>query len=56
MDALSDILINILIRIEWASILYFLVVNSLYGVLLLSACAQLRTHLLASRGEISPGY
>ena len=51
MDELSNLLINILIRMEWAAILYFLVVNSLYGVLLLSACAQMRTHLLASRGE-----
>ena len=51
MDALNDLLFNLLIRLEWASIVYFLLVNSLYGVLLLSACAQMRTHLLASRGE-----
>ena len=48
---LNDLLFNLLIRLEWASIVYFLLVNSLYGVLLLSACAQMRTHLLASRGE-----
>ena len=51
MDALSNLLFDVLIRIEWASILYFLLVNSLYGVLLLSACTQMRTHLLAYRGE-----
>ena len=51
MDALSNLLINVLIRIEWATIVYFLLLNSLYGVLLLSACAQMRKHLLATRGE-----
>ncbi len=51
MDALSNLLINVLIRIEWATIVYFLLPNSLYGVLLLSACAQMRKHLLATRGE-----
>ena len=51
MDAISALLINVLIRIEWATIVYFLLLNSLYGVLLLSACAQMRKHQLATRGE-----
>ena len=51
MDALSNFLVNVLIRIEWATIGYFLLLNSLYGGLLLSACFQMRKHLLATGGE-----
>ena len=40
-----------LIRIEWASIVYFLLLNTLYGVLLISACAQMRRHRLATQWE-----
>ena len=51
MEAVASPLIYLLIRIEWVSIVYFLLLNTLYGVLLLSACAQMRKHVLATRGE-----
>ena len=41
----------VLVQLEWAILLYFLVVNGLYGVLLLSATLEMRTHLLRSWGE-----
>jgi cellulose synthase/poly-beta-1,6-N-acetylglucosamine synthase-like glycosyltransferase len=40
-----------LVRLEWAILLYFLVVNGFYLVLLGSAMVEMRAHLLLSSGE-----
>jgi cellulose synthase/poly-beta-1,6-N-acetylglucosamine synthase-like glycosyltransferase len=39
------------VRLEWAILLYFLVVNGFYAVLLVSAALEMRAHLLKLRGE-----
>jgi len=38
-------------RMEWAVLVYFLVVNGWYAVLLVSAAAEMRAHLTLVRGE-----
>jgi cellulose synthase/poly-beta-1,6-N-acetylglucosamine synthase-like glycosyltransferase len=40
----------VLVRLEWAILVYFLVVNGWYAVLLASAAAELRQYLLSVRG------
>ena len=40
-----------LIRLEWAILAYFLMVNAVYLVLLGAAALEMRQHLLLSRGE-----
>jgi cellulose synthase/poly-beta-1,6-N-acetylglucosamine synthase-like glycosyltransferase len=42
---------HVLVGLEWVILAYFIVVNSLYFVLLLSASAEMRGHLLRLRGE-----
>ena len=41
----------VLVRLEWAILLYFVVVNSFYALLLVSAARELMHHLLSVRGE-----
>lgn len=41
----------VLIRLEWAVLFYFLAVNSIYLLLLVSAVLEMREHVLLSRGE-----
>lgn len=41
----------VLVRMEWAILCYFLVVNGFYLVLLAAAGLEMRRHLLYSRGE-----
>jgi cellulose synthase/poly-beta-1,6-N-acetylglucosamine synthase-like glycosyltransferase len=41
----------ILVRLEWAILVYFLLVNGWYLVLLVSAAAEMRRHVLLSRGQ-----
>ncbi|HEU4455168.1 MAG TPA: glycosyltransferase [Longimicrobium sp.] len=41
----------ILVRLEWAILVYFLLVNGWYLVLLMSAAAEMRRHVLLSRGQ-----
>lgn len=41
----------LLVRLEWAILVYFLVVNGFYAVLLVSAAMEMRGHLLKMRGE-----
>jgi len=41
----------VLVRLEWAILVYFVVVNSFYAILLVSAARELRWHLLSVRGE-----
>ena len=41
----------VLIRLEWAIIVYFLLVNSLYAVLLVSAFWEMRQHTWRIRDE-----
>lgn len=40
-----------LVRLEWAILAYFLLVNGWYLVLLASAAAEMRRHVLLSRGQ-----
>lgn len=40
-----------LVRLEWAILVYFVLVNSFYGLLLISAARELITHMLSVRGE-----
>lgn len=47
----SEIAAFILIRLEWAILVYFLFVNGWYLVLLASASAEMRRHVLFSRGQ-----
>ena len=51
MDGLVRYLVPVLTRMEWASLVYFFIVNSLYGVLLVSACWQMCQHILRTKGE-----
>ncbi|HEX8213587.1 MAG TPA: glycosyltransferase [Longimicrobium sp.] len=41
----------VLVRLEWAVLVYFLAVNATYLVLLASAALEMREHVLLSRGE-----
>ena len=41
----------VLVRMEWAILVYFLAVNGTYLVLLVSACLEMRSHRLLVRGE-----
>lgn len=41
----------ILVRLDWAILVYFLLVNGLYGVLLVAASREIREYLLRVRGE-----
>jgi cellulose synthase/poly-beta-1,6-N-acetylglucosamine synthase-like glycosyltransferase len=41
----------VLVRLEWAVLFYFLAVNSIYLLLLVSAVLEMREHVLLSRGE-----
>lgn len=47
-----DSSLQIIAYIEWASLGYFLVVNSFYAILLVSAALELRHHVLSSRDEV----
>ncbi len=51
MPTFAEYVVPVLVRMEWASLIYFLVVNSLYGVLLASASWEMYQHLLRTRGE-----
>ncbi|MEW6153449.1 MAG: glycosyltransferase [Actinomycetota bacterium] len=42
---------TVLVRLDWAILLYFLVVNTLYALLLVSAGLEMRAHLLRQRSE-----
>lgn len=48
---LADVATAILVRLEWAILVYFLIVNSTYFLLLLSASWEMRQHLLRMRAE-----
>jgi cellulose synthase/poly-beta-1,6-N-acetylglucosamine synthase-like glycosyltransferase len=41
----------VLVRLEWAILVYFLIVNGFYAILLVSAAMEMRSHLLKMRGE-----
>lgn len=49
--SLNEIATWILVRLEWAILVYFLVVNGWYLVLLVSAGLEMRKHSLLSRGQ-----
>lgn len=51
MDSFTQYVFPVLVRMEWASLFYFLIVNSLYGVLLISACWEMGQHHLKTKGE-----
>ncbi len=48
---MSEIASGFLVRLEWAILFYFLVVNGWYLVLLVSAALEMREHVLLSRGQ-----
>ncbi|MFO0775957.1 MAG: glycosyltransferase [Nitrospiraceae bacterium] len=50
-DFLTNTVMPILLGIEWVILGYFLMVTTLYAVLLVSAGIDLRPHLLKERGE-----
>lgn len=47
----TDILTWGLVRFEEAVLIYFCLVNSFYGLLLVCACWEMRQHLISTRGE-----
>ncbi len=51
MDRFVDNLLSVLLGVEWLILLYFFLVTTFYGVLLVSAVVDLRPHLLKERGE-----
>ena len=46
-----DVFARILVVLDWSILIYFLLVNSFYGLLLLAAAWELRQHVLQVRGE-----
>ena len=46
-----EIASRVLVRLEWAILVYFLLVNGWYLVLLASAALEMRRHVLLSRGQ-----
>jgi cellulose synthase/poly-beta-1,6-N-acetylglucosamine synthase-like glycosyltransferase len=49
--SLAEIATLVLVRLEWAVLVYFLVVNGWYLVLLVSAAREMREHVLLARGQ-----
>jgi len=47
----AEALLNTLLTIEWLILLYFLLLSSFYGLLLMSAILDIRPHLQKARGE-----
>ena len=47
----GDFATLVLVRLEWAILVYFLLVNGWYLILLVSAAAEMRRHVLLSRGQ-----
>lgn len=50
-ERLADIVLPLLLALEWSILLFFLIVTTFYLVLLVSAAVDLRPHLLKERGE-----
>jgi cellulose synthase/poly-beta-1,6-N-acetylglucosamine synthase-like glycosyltransferase len=48
---LYEVAALVLVRLEWVILVYFLLVNGWYLVLLASAAAEMRRHVLLSRGQ-----
>jgi cellulose synthase/poly-beta-1,6-N-acetylglucosamine synthase-like glycosyltransferase len=51
MNSLGDFASLVLVRMEWAILAYFVLVNGWYLVLLLSACVEMREYVLRVRGQ-----
>lgn len=50
-ERLADIVLPLLLTLEWTILLFFLLVTTFYLMLLVSAAVDLRPHLLKERGE-----
>ncbi len=50
-ERLTNIVLPLLLALEWSILLFFLIVTTFYLVLLVSAAVDLRPHLLKERGE-----
>jgi len=51
MSHATDVARFVLVTLDWAILVYFLVVNSTYAIQLVSAAWQMRQHVLRTRGE-----